>query len=199
MTMKLTKIAGAFALTAAMAMAAVPAFADPIEATDVDTFTDTGKSENKATAQTKVMASMVNVNVSATIPTRVAVIVPSSGTSTVKCPTAAAYYIHNDNSTGAIKLYNVTSSKGSSAFNLVKAYPSGTSENQLQMQLECGAATPVDLDGSSVNIAAPLPSIAVNDNLGLSLSGNAAVKTSTTLSSAQLDNAIVTINYTIGV
>lgn len=195
--MKLTKIAGAFALTAAMAMAAVPAFADTTEATNEALFTES--TTNKATASTKVMASATNVNLTASIPTRVAVVIPSKGVGNVICPGSDVYKIVNK-STNKIYLNNVTGANG--AFSLVTeatTQPQGSNIKNLAMKVTVNGKD-VQLSTAGYNFQpTDAPEISINGELPLTLSGNVAMSSDVTLTTASLDAAITTITYTIGV
>lgn len=189
--MKLTKIAGAFALTAAMAMAAVPAFADVVDATNEGLFSDSAT--NKATAQTKVYATPTNVDLSATIPTQVAVVIPGKGTGTITAPSATAYKIVNQ-SKGQIYLQYVAGTEGMFKLtNNADAQP--TSGQIMNMKLQAGSTATKDITTSDVAINAP---IGVNSELGLQLSGNVAIQSGVTLTTTNLTSSIVTLTYTIG-
>lgn len=189
--MKLTKMAGAFALTAAMAMAAVPAFA-AVEATNEDTFSETGQNTNKATASTKVYATTINANLDATIPTRVAIVIPSKG-GTITAPGADVYKIHNNTTTNSIKLESVKASQ-TGIFSLSNATNNG---NTMALTLDAGTWTGIQLVGQTNATAAP--EIASNADLGLALKGNVSVASGTVLDSSNLSSAVMDITYTIGI
>lgn len=188
--MKLTKIAGSFALTAAMAMAAVPAFA-AVEATNEEQFAETNTA-NKSAATTHVYAETINANLDATVPTRVAVVIPSKG-GQVTAPAPTAYKIHNNTTTNSIKLEGVTAS-APGIFSLGTAT---NNSNTIAMTLDAGTWTGIQLTGAQTNTGGPV--IASNGDLGLTLKGNVSVAPGTTLDASNLSAAIMDITYTIGI
>lgn len=188
--MKLTKIAGAFALTAAMAMSAVPAFA-AVGTDNVENFKEA--TSNTSNATTKVYAETVNASLNATIPTRVAVVLPSSGAGDVQCPTSEAYKIINKSAT---PIYLRTIESAGMGFQLKSSPDTSGNFNSLAMKVNAGSFEAA-LDGTAKQGGATAPEIAGNNGeLGLALSGKSWV--GQTLSASQLDSAIMTITYTIG-
>ncbi len=198
--MKLTKMAGAFALTAAMAMTAVPAFA-AAGADNVEQF-KTSDVANESTATTKVYAETINAQLNATIPTRVAIVIPSTGPGEVTCPSAGEYKIVNKGDK-AIYLKKVTSA-GSSLFTLtnvtnVLTTPStSVTTNTLGLEVAAGAWK-IPINGTDQTPTAPVtaPSITANNGeLELGMSGRSYV--GSTLSASQLESTALSITYTIG-
>lgn len=190
--MKLTKMAGAFALTAAMAMTAVPAFA-AVGADNTENFKDSAS--NEATATTKVYAETINAQLNATIPTRVAIVMPSMAGGDITAPSSDVYKIINKTTSSPIYLKKVGSA--SSGFQLASTTPTTGLNNVLAMKLAAGSFS-TDLTGTDATVPSGTPvSIAANGGeLGLALSGKSYIGTA--LSASQLDSAIMTITYTIG-
>lgn len=190
--MKLTKMAGAFALTAALAMTAVPAFA-AADATNTDNFKDGGN--NTATATTKVYAEAINAALNATIPTRVAIVVPATGSGEIKAPSSDVYKIVNNTTTNQVFLKGVEATPGS--FALSNTTAGILTNSTLAMKLQAGTWS-VDLTtGAKTPGSGSAPSIAANGGeLPLALSGNAQIVG--TLSASSLESAVMNINYTIG-
>lgn len=98
--MKIKKMVGALALTAALAMGSVPAFAVPSEDGKSDEFSDSGSTEVKATVDT------VSKQVRASVPLSVAVVFAANGAGEITGPTAGAYKITNIGE-GDIKLTDI--------------------------------------------------------------------------------------------
>ena len=86
--MKMKKMIGAFALTAALAMGTAPAFAAQV-GTDNDEFSDNGSTEIKAKVDN------INPQVRATVPLQVTVVFGSNGGSDIVGPNSSAYKITN--------------------------------------------------------------------------------------------------------
>lgn len=189
MTMKLTKMAGAFALTAALAMTAVPAFA-VASAENVDNFQDVNAITSAAT--TKVYAQTVNAALNATIPTKVAIVVPSSGAGEVTAPSSAVYKIVNKGTT-PVFLKGISSQAG--IFKLSATDVTSGNDATLTMTVNSNA-----LDGTSKTLSgANATEIAGNNGeLALILAGKSFVPPSSPLNSAQLESAAMQITYTIG-
>lgn len=199
--MKLTKMAGAFALTAALAMSAVPAFA-AVEATNEDYFVETNTTNtNQAQATTEVWAQTINKYLNATIPTRVAIVVPSQG-GAITAPSTSAYKIHS-NTDNDIYLTKVNSRPGG-AFQLsalatnATGLPNTVTNHTFALTLDAGTWTGIPLDGNEkVDSSATIPA---NGDLGLQLAGQfmpANANTGGVLSASQLNSAVMNIVYTI--
>ncbi len=89
--MKMKKMIGAFALTAALAMGTAPAFAASATTPDpaTDAFSDNGSTEIKAKVDN------INPQVRATVPLQVTVVFGSNGGSDIVGPNSSAYKITN--------------------------------------------------------------------------------------------------------
>lgn len=114
--MKIQKMVGAFALTAALAMGSVPAFAaQPSVGPDSDAFSETGNTEIKATVD------KYDENVRATVPLEVVVVFGPEGAQDIIGPTSGKYAIKNVG-TGDIKVTNVALSETTSQFDFEGIY-----------------------------------------------------------------------------
>lgn len=96
--MKMKKMVGALALTAALAMGTAPAFASGTETENA--FSDSGSTEVKAKVDT------VNKQVRATVPLQVTVVFGATGGGEITGPSADAYKVTNIGE-GDIKLTNI--------------------------------------------------------------------------------------------
>ncbi len=94
--MKMKKMVGALALTAALAMGTAPAFAAQV-GSDNDEFSDNGSTEIKAKVDN------INPAIRATVPLQVTVVFGSNGGSDIVGPNSSAYKITNVG-TGDIKV-----------------------------------------------------------------------------------------------
>lgn len=184
--MKLTKIAGAFALTAAMAMSAVPAFA-VATAENVENFKEA--SSNTSAATTKVYAETVNADLNATIPTRVAIVMPSLNAGDITGPSSEAYKIINK---GTNPVYLKKIASAGTGFTLQATPATSGTANVLALKVNNYV-----LDGSSKDLTGTdVAEIAANNGeLGLALTGKSYIGTA--IGAGQLDSAIMTITYTI--
>ena len=196
--MKLTKMAGAFALTAAMAMATVPAFA-ATTAENVEQFTSTDSSN--ATASTDVKFEVVDASLNATIPTKVAVVIPSTG-GTITGPTN--YEIVN-NSTGPIRVSklqvsapNANMSIPASSWTTDPAAPSAG--GIILGTLSIGGGSPLQLhaatNGVSVQTSYASALIANGAKCSLELGGKVLAPTGG-LTASDLTSTAMKIQYTI--
>lgn len=113
--MKMKKMVGALALTAALAMGTAPAFA-----TSTDTeFSDSGSTEVKAKVDT------VNKQVRASVPLQVGVVFGATGGGEITGPTAGAYKVTNIGE-GDIKLTNIELTDMHTTFTSSPIYYDGT-------------------------------------------------------------------------
>lgn len=87
--MKMKKMVGAFALTAALAMGTAPAFATVADDGSSNAFSDNGSTEIKAKVDT------VDKQVRATVPLQVTVVFGATGASDITGPSSDAYAITN--------------------------------------------------------------------------------------------------------
>lgn len=97
--MKIKKMVGAVALTAALAMGSVPAFAASVDDSTTNEFSDNGSTEIKAKVDN------FNSNVRAKVPLKVVVVFGGTGASEITGPTASSYAIENIGD-GPIKVTN---------------------------------------------------------------------------------------------
>lgn len=205
--MKLTKMAGAFALTAALAMGTVPAFAAAsAEATTDKTFDEIN--ESSASQSTDVTFTIVNAALNATIPTKVAVVVPSNG-GAITAPTSDVYQLKN-NGTSAINVTNVAFTNPEQTIRL----PSVSNKTSYTTSDFGGGDALLDatLTMKSTTVKMYVPSTGTNDGrltspvevakgaaLPLTIAGKVQmVDESATLTAGTLGSATVNIAYTIG-
>ncbi len=195
--MKLTKMAGAFALTAAMAMATVPAFA-ATSAENVEQFVSAGDGSG-ATASTDVKFEVVDAALNATIPTKVAIVIPSSG-GTITGPTN--YEITN-NSTGGIRVAKLQVSAPNANMSIPTTSwttdPSTPTTGGVALAtLSIGGGSPMQLVASTAGITVQTSytgaTIAQGGKASLELGGKVLA---TTLSASELTSTAMKIQYTI--
>lgn len=173
--MKATKLLGSVALTAALAMGTMPAFAQATAPTDWENGVDQGiggagvSSTNKmitnlttdntntnhktGTGSTAVKASVFDADMQVTIPLQLSVAFASLG-SELTCPSAGTYQIIN-NGTKAVKITNIMASSSQfdlGAYTAVKAAldaGTGATQRQIAMVLDFGNNQKVDLGAIS--------------------------------------------------
>lgn len=191
--MKLTKTLGAFALTAALAMGAIPAFAAGVDVSSVeDQFVQqAGDANDTASASTTIKGTAINEQLNAVIPIELTVVTPSAG-GTLTCPDASAYRITNK---GSSDIYVIQAKATGSSFQMaaMTASPTG-SQNKMALQVAAGGKT-VDLNtglSSGEGIA-----VAQNASVGLTLSGWTYVDPSKPLAAGALADALCIVKYTI--
>ena len=204
--MKSTKMIGAFALTAALAMGTVPAFAAtsaPLAENDEyinASYTNTSNILEGSTgsATTEVEVFSVNSQINATIPVKVVVVVPSIGGDIV-APTAKAYQIKNLGD-GDIEVTQAKETDGTDFKAAKEAAFAATSATNATKQMELKAAD----NGTEYNLVDGLAtdgsenwSIAGKTNLGIGLSGSTNDLTATPLSAGNTGNTAVNIVYTV--
>lgn len=119
--MKMKKMVGAIALTAALAMGTAPAFA----ASTDNEFSDSGSTEVKAKVDT------VNKQVRASVPLQVGVVFGATGGGEITGPTAGAYKVTNIGE-GDIKLTNIELTNVHSTFTASPIYFDGTDYTDLE-------------------------------------------------------------------
>lgn len=115
--MKMKKMVGALALTAALAMGTAPAFAAGTETENA--FSDSGSTKVKAKVDT------VNKQVRATVPLQVTVVFGATGGGEITGPTADAYKVTNIGE-GDIKLTNIELTNMHTTFTSSPIYFDGT-------------------------------------------------------------------------
>lgn len=167
--MKATKLLGSVALTAALAMGTMPAFAQATAPTDWENGVDQGiggagvSSTNKmitnlttdstntnhksGTGSTAVKASVFDADMQVTIPLQLSVAFASIG-SELTCPTAGTYQIIN-NGTKAVKITNIKATSSQFTLGTESVVKAGLSSpqptRQIAMVLDFGNNQKVDL------------------------------------------------------
>lgn len=208
--MKLTKIAGAVALTAALAMSAVPAFA-AVDATNVENFKVSNTDPNTSEATTEVYYELLNSDLNASIPTRVCVAIPTTG-GRITAPDSSAYVIKNNGTnTKGLKITKISSMPGALAFSDSEGAVKN-SKDSIYVTLKLGTNTPLQLKGNTTNFAIQgdrtligatdnsTLTIAPGGKMELGLYGNVALANSKKpLSAANLTSSLLSITYTIAI
>lgn len=93
--MKMKKMVGALALTAALAMGTTPAFASGTAVGNDQLFSQIGNAaDNKAQGDTVVNGMPINAQLIVSVPIDITVVVPTTGGELI-CPTSTAYRIQN--------------------------------------------------------------------------------------------------------
>ena len=93
--MKMKKMVGALALTAALAMGTTPAFASGTSVGNDQLFSQIGNAaDNKARGDTVVNGMPINAQLIVSVPIDITVVVPTTGGELI-CPTSTAYRIQN--------------------------------------------------------------------------------------------------------
>lgn len=93
--MKMKKMIGALALTAALAMGTTPAFAAGTSVGNDQLFSQLGNAaDNKAQGNTIVNGMPINAQLIVSVPIDITVVVPTTGGELI-CPTSTAYRIQN--------------------------------------------------------------------------------------------------------
>ena len=101
---KTKKMAAALALSAALAMGAVPAFAADASVGKTGSFAD--GNDNTGSASTALNVYATASQIQATIPVDITIVTPIEG-GTITAPSADAYKIVNNNATKALKVTKV--------------------------------------------------------------------------------------------
>lgn len=221
--MKATKLLGSVALTAALAMGTVPAFASSTAPTDWENGTDQGiggagvsvnnkmitnltedtvNNKKIGTGSTAVKASVFDADMQVTIPLQLSVAFASMG-SELTCPSDGAYSIIN-NGDNKVKITNIMTT--SSQFTLdevsvLEASDTPNSVKKIGMVLDFGAGKTLDLykaaaaSGKLTNLCGDIE-IPGNSPLAIKLSGTTN-KFDSPLSVGYQMSTIMTINYTV--
>lgn len=194
--MKLTKTLGAFALTAALAMGAIPAFAAGIDVSTVeDQFVQqAGDADNTASASTTIKGTAINSMLNAVIPIELTVVTPSTGGALV-CPDATAYRITNK---GTYSIDVIQAKATGSSFQMVDDYTNITSgsANRMSMNVTSGGKT-INLNKGMNSDGSEAFSIAGNASAGLALDGGTYVNPSKPLAAGALADTLCVVKYTI--
>ena len=215
--MKATKLLGSVALTAALAMGTVPAFASSNAPTDWMNGTDQGiggagvSVNNKmitnltGNGSTAVKASVFDADMQVTIPLQLSVAFASIG-SELTCPSDGAYNIIN-NGNKAVKITNILAT--STQFKIeevgvIKAGTSAESDKKIGMTLDFGSGKVVDLAKAAKNTTDPGDLAGITGDIQIPAGTPQAIKLAgttnkfaTPLSVGYQMATIMTINYTV--
>lgn len=217
--MKLKKMAGALALTAALAMGTAPAFAAETAVGNNHDFKDGAtwgtSNEAAATSDTVVKAFAFNEQLNATIPLEITIVFPSTGGAIIS-PDKTAYKITNNSTKADIKVVEAELSGANMNFQWRNTIPTGgmnqaadtTSKNQILFKIEAGGAnTPLQPAGSQGAINGLKLSGATdgdnyfnvpkNDSTGIKISGEVGVPPTAPLGTGLMADTLTKINYTI--
>lgn len=222
--MKLSKMAGAFALTAALAMGTVPALAAETATGNMKDFSDgaTWGSSNEAaaTGDTVVRAFAFNEQLNATIPLEITVVFPSTG-GAITAPDKTAYKIVNNSTKADIKVVEAELSGANTAFNwLAKDLTGGitmntqatnNSKDQIIFKLQAGGADCVLQPKGTGMAGQKLSDANVGDNFftvakatnsapgetGIKIYGEVGVQDGKPLGTGLMADTLTQINYTI--
>lgn len=225
--MKATKLLGSVALTAALAMGTVPAFASSNAPTDwmngtdqgiggagvsvnnkmiTNLTTDTTNNNHKTgNGSTAVKASVFDADMQVTIPLQLSVAFASIG-SELTCPSDGAYNIIN-NGTKAVKITNILAT--STQFKLeevaaIKALTSAEADKKIGMTLDFGSSKVVDLAKAAKNTTKPGDLAGITGDIQIPAGTPQAIKLAgttnkfaTPLSVGYQMATIMTITYTV--
>lgn len=185
--MKNTKKALAtLALSATLAMGAVPAFAADATVNDSGAFESTNDTTGKGTTQLNIQATASQIQ--ATLPIDITVITPKSG-GAITAPTDKAYKIVNNNATTPIKIKSIQGVDANdwaikSAFTPTPSEMQGKGE--MMLSVKAGSSAPIAITATDAAIsddAASYFTIPEAGSLGLTLAGSTQVKTDLTADS----------------
>ena len=198
---KTKKMAAVLALSAALAMGAVPAFAADASVGKTGSFTD--GNDNTGSASTALNVYATASQIQATIPVDITIVTPIEG-GTITAPSADAYKIVNNNATKGLKVTKVqgvdnagwkavtelTNPKSNMAATTGEMQLTVKAGSSAAMSIASDAATGIPAEAQSYFTA---PS---NGELGLTLAGTTAVKSNLT---ANTTYPAVKITYTVAV
>lgn len=190
---KTKKVLATLALSATLAMGAVPAFAVDASVNETGSFGEDG------TGVTTLNVQATASQIQATLPVSITVVTPAAG-GTITAPSDKAYKIVNNSATAPLKIKSIQGVDANGW--LVKStLTTSTSEikgtGEMQLSVKAGASAPVTItttDTAIADAAASYFTVAENDSLGLTLAGATAVK-----SNLATDSPIpaVKIQYTV--
>lgn len=198
---KTKKMAAALALSAALAMGAVPAFAADASVGKTGSFADGNDSTGSASTALNVYATASQIQ--ATIPVDITIVTPIEG-GTITAPSADAYKIVNNNATKALKVTKVQGldNAGWKAVTELTNPKNNMSATTGEMKLTVKAGSSAAMSIESEN-ATSIPTEAqsyftapANGELGLELAGTTSVKSNLT---ANTTYPAVKITYTVAV
>lgn len=198
---KTKKMAAVLALSAALAMGAVPAFAADASVGKTGSFID--GNDNTGSASTALNVYATASQIQATIPVDITIVTPIEG-GTITAPSADAYKIVNNNATKGLKVTKVqgvdnagwkavtelTNPKSNMAATTGEMQLTVKAGSSAAMSIASDAATSIPAEAQSYFTA---PS---NGELGLTLAGTTAVKSNLT---ANTTYPAVKITYTVAV
>lgn len=198
---KTKKMAAVLALSAALAMGAVPAFAADASVGKTGSFAD--GDDNTGSASTALNVYATASQIQATIPVDITIVTPIEG-GTITAPSADAYKIVNNNATKGLKVTKVqgvdnagwkavtelTNPKSNMAATTGEMQLTVKAGSSAAMSIASDAATSIPAEAQSYFTA---PS---NGELGLTLAGTTAVKSNLT---ANTTYPAVKITYTVAV
>ncbi len=200
--MKLTKIVGAFALTAALAMGTVPAFASgaTLEVGNDGVFTDAGNDADgnpQAKASTTIKGTTINSQIQATVPISLTVVVPSDGQGPILTPSPDKYVIKNLSDENPFDVVEAIAANGQ--FQIVEDCSEATYKDKMAMTLTINPA------GTEINLATGMAAdldnlrftVGPSSEAALNLAGTIADHKDQPLSASNLQSTFATINYTI--
>ena len=198
---KTKKMAAALALSAALAMGAVPAFAADASVGKTGSFAD--GNDNTGSASTALNVYATASQIQATIPVDITIVTPIEG-GTITAPSADAYKIVNNNATKALKVTTVqgVDNAGWKAVTELTNPKNNMSATTGEMKLTVKAGSSAAMSIESEN-ATSIPTEAqsyftapANGELGLELAGTTSVKSNLT---ANTTYPAVKITYTVAV
>lgn len=174
------KVLATLALSATLAMGAVPAFAADAAVNKSGSFDTTGDKAGQGTTQLNVQATASQVQ--ATLPIDITVVTPAKG-GLITAPSANAYKIVNNNEKAPLMVTNI---KGENANNwYIKTQLSTTSEGfaanavgEMKLSVKAGASSAVDVTTAGTEIkdaTAAYFTIPAKESLGLTLEGATAI------------------------
>lgn len=196
---KTKKMAAALALSAALAMGAVPAFAADASVGKTGSFAD--GNDNTGSASTALNVYATASQIQATIPVDITIVTPIEG-GTITAPSADAYKIVNNNATKALKVTKVqgVDNAGWKAVTELTNPKNNMSATTGEMKLTVKAGSSAAMSIESEN-ATSIPTEAqsyftapANGELGLELAGTTSVKSNLT---ANTTYPAVKITYTV--
>lgn len=203
--MKMKKMVGALALTAALAMGTTPAFATGTAVGNDALFSQLGNAaDNKATGNTIVNGMPINAQLIVSVPIDITVVVPTTGGDLI-CPTSTAYRIQNRSNNSVYVIGAQLDDGGFVAVDDAKA--TGNDYATLTKRAITLKANGVSLgnktDGTAMKSTGTAPweitagSSATPTNLPIELAGYTNEFPSAPLTSGTLTSNMCTIVYTI--
>ena len=192
---KTKKMAAALALSAALAMGAVPAFAADASVGKTGSFAD--GNDNTGSASTALNVYATASQIQATIPVDITIVTPIEG-GTITAPSADAYKIVNNNATKALKVTKVqgVDNAGWKAVTELTNPKNNMSATTGEMKLTVKAGSSAAMSIESENATSIPTEAPATGELGLELAGTTSVKSNLT---ANTTYPAVKITYTVAV